>query len=39
MTSARRAFVRVRGFVRVVGAAHERAGLDVDEAQIERDLL
>ena len=35
----RSALVSVRGFVGVVRAAHQRAGFDVDEAQIERDLL
>src|SRR5262245_39206820 len=32
----RRALVGVRRFVRVIGAAHQRAGFDVHEPEIER---
>src|SRR5437867_5000776 len=37
--SARGAGVGVGGFVRVVGAADQGAGLDVDEAEVERRLF
>ena len=33
------ALERVGGFVRVIGAAHQRTGLDVHEPEIERDRV